>query len=107
MTAADISSSRVRPRTNDIVQNYVLPDFSAKSKNRTGYVQNTTQATAANAANPSLLRSPEKIRQHQQQNAGFAGAMGKADAGEDQILQLANERFTVPELLFHPGAVGA
>ena len=88
---------RYQTKANDIVQNYVLPDYSSSSTNRTGYIQSQAQASATGPSN----RSPERPKQ----KGGFAAA-NKVDEGEEQILTLANERFIVPELLFQPGMIG-
>ena len=89
--------ARLETKTNDIVRNYVLPDYSSTSTNRKGYVQSDAQAEVA----APILRSPERGKQ----KGGFAPA-NKVDQGEDQVLKLSNERFIVPELLFQPGMIG-
>lgn len=68
---ADMEVARRRAPENNIVREYVLPDFTAIKR---GY-----------------LREP---------------AAGKSGEDDLQILRLNNERFSIPELLFHPSDVG-
>ncbi|TFK52383.1 actin-related protein Arp6 [Heliocybe sulcata] len=65
----DLEICRENPRKNLIVQEYLLPDFSAS---RQGHV-----------------RSP-----------------GEVVGESDQILYMNNERFVVPETIFHPTDIG-
>lgn len=66
-----------KPRRNSIVQEYVLPDFSA---NKRGF-----------------------IRQPREDRAVAAQQDGSADGS---VLYMENERFSVPELLFNPSQIG-
>ncbi|TFY64909.1 hypothetical protein EVG20_g5787 [Dentipellis fragilis] len=68
--AADLEACRANPRSNPIVQEYILPDFSA---NRRGRVRQP--------GDPPLSEG-------------------------DQILNMGNERFSVPEILFRPDDIG-
>jgi actin-related protein 6 len=61
------------------VQEYVLPDFSPNSTSRTGYIR-----SGPNAARPEY----------------------EAQAEEEQVLWMGNERFAGPELLFNPSDIG-
>jgi actin-related protein 6 len=66
---------RLRTSQNDIVLDYVLPDYNT---GKGGY------------ARPHVGKSKEKEKGPE----------------EEQVMVLANERFTVPELLFNPADVG-
>ncbi|KAI9793186.1 MAG: Actin- protein 6 [Peltula sp. TS41687] len=76
-------------RNDDIVVDYVLPDYSS---HRQGYVRPSDPARAA------------RMRKLGPGGAAAAAAVG-AEAMED-FMTLGNERFTVPELLFYPSDVG-
>ncbi|KAG6900146.1 hypothetical protein C0993_002295 [Termitomyces sp. T159_Od127] len=65
----DLETCRLNPKSNPIVQEYILPDLSSNRKGR-------------------IRQSDDLV----------------ADA--DQILVMNNERFCVPELLFHPDDIG-
>lgn len=65
-----------------IAKDYVLPDFHARSR---GIVRDY---------DPTLTARARKL----------AAAAG--EAGGEDVLTLRNERFTVPELLFHPSDIG-
>jgi actin-related protein 6 len=86
---------RYYPKDNDIVLNYVLPDFSPNSSNKTGYIQDRKALPTT-----ATLRSPEK-----RDKGGMLKAAATA-VGEEQVLKMTNERFVVPELLFNPSAIG-
>lgn len=76
------NANRVNTRKNPIVQEYVLPDFST---NRKGYIRSGPNATRRELS-PTID--------------------GDAKVNDDPVLYMANERFTVPEVLFHPADVG-
>jgi actin-related protein 6 len=82
---------RRNPRSNTIVQEYVLPDFSPHSTSRTGYIRSGPGATS-----PPIAQ------------AGVNASSGKALPGEEdeQVLYMGNERFAGPELLFNPSDIG-
>jgi actin-related protein 6 len=86
---------RYYAKDNEIVQNYVLPDFSPDSKNTTGYIQDRKHQTTT-----LVTKSPDK-----RQKDGMLKAVAAA-MGEEQVLKMANERFIVPELLFKPTGIG-
>ncbi|KAA1474732.1 Actin/actin-like protein [Dentipellis sp. KUC8613] len=68
--AADLEACRANPRSNPIIQEYILPDFSTNKRGR--------------------VRQP-----------------GDPPLSEgDQILNMGNERFSVPEILFRPDDIG-
>lgn len=66
---ADMKLAKKRTADNNIVRDYILPDFTSI---RRGYLQE----------------------------------INKIENGDQQSLRLANERFVIPELLFHPSDVG-
>ena len=78
---------RRNPRKNSIVQEYVLPDYSARSTSRTGYIRSGPDAV-----------QPEDARD------GKKTANGNDE--EEQVLWMGNERFTGSELLFNPSDIG-
>lgn len=69
----DMEIARKRYPDNNIVREYVLPDFTSIKR--------------------GFLREPVLVTT-------------KQAAEDQQTLRLANERFTIPELLFHPSDVG-
>lgn len=68
---ADMEMAQKRFPENKIIQEYILPDFTAIKR--------------------GFLRDP---------------ILGKKKDDDQQTLRLANERFTIPEILFHPSDVG-
>ncbi|KAL7421477.1 Actin-related protein 6 [Cryptotrichosporon argae] len=80
----DLDKIKRSPRRNDIVQEYVLPDFADKAGARTGYIR-----SGPNAAVPEDM-----------------DAKGKRRDEDEQVLFMGNERFAGPELLFHPSDIG-
>lgn len=64
---ADMETAKLRVEDNDIVKDYVLPDFTTV---RRGYLAEPGSET------------------------------------EQQVLRMNNERFSIPEILFHPSDVG-
>ncbi|VDP69888.1 unnamed protein product [Echinostoma caproni] len=71
---------RSDPRKNPVLREYVLPDYAEVHR---GYVRDPS-------TEPPSQTSSNRLRAVQQ---GY-------------VLRLNNERFTIPELLFHPGDVG-
>lgn len=69
------------------MQEYVLPDFSAKSRSRTGYIR-----SGPNANPPPKAKEAEEPK--------------KKGEEEEQVLWMGNERFAGPELLFNPSDIG-
>lgn len=80
--------NRVHPRKNPIVQEYILPDFSS---NRPGYIRKGPNA---------VTRESSPIIEDQ------SGSAGSKPLADEPVLYMSNERFTVPEVLFHPSDVG-
>ncbi|KAL8276167.1 hypothetical protein RQP46_011425 [Phenoliferia psychrophenolica] len=90
---------RASSASNDtsIVRTYVLPDFVPGSKNKLGYVRH-------HDARPPSPPLPASTDQQQQQQQGDAKGKGPA-VEEEQLLQMSNERFAVPEVLFNPSTI--
>lgn len=80
----DLDLSRSNPSRNPILREYVLPDYAEVPR---GYVRipNQEYATSSDLSTNSVC---------------------KRSTQQGYVLSLSNERFTVPELLFHPGDVG-
>ena len=74
----DMEVAQKRGAANTIVQEYVLPDFSAR---RRGFVRDHVTKSSS-------------LQQHQQMQT------------DEQCLRLANERFSIPEIVFHPSDIG-
>lgn len=79
---ADMKTAKIRGPGNTIVREYVLPDFATR---RRGYVRERPTPNKSAAASTSQ------------------SARAQTD---EQCLRLANERFAVPEILFHPSDIG-
>ncbi|KAA0186185.1 Actin protein 6 [Fasciolopsis buskii] len=80
----DLACARANPRKNPILREYVLPDYADVHR---GYV-----------------RDPSN--EHSSQNDGALSSDQTRTTQQSYILRLNNERFTIPELLFHPSDVG-
>lgn len=96
MTMSTSSSST----SNSIVRTYVLPDFVPSSTNKLGYLRPLpTGLTPPPEPKPEVPTIPQY------------DAKGKLKPAvveeEEQLLQMNNERFTVPEVLFNPSTLGA
>lgn len=98
-TAHQGSNSRRNPRKNDIVQEYVLPNFSSTPYARTGYIR-----SGPNALSPSELEEAEPAEK--MDSAPKSRRKAPGDDDEEQVLFMGNERFAGPELLFHPDHIG-
>lgn len=92
------------------MKDYVLPDFSAIKK---GFCKvrkhfsnielSSRPGPVAYLANMAAVLIVLLLSLHQPQEEMIFS--GKYKTGE-QILRLANERFAVPEMLFHPADIG-
>lgn len=94
--------ARSSATNNPIVRSYVLPDFVPTSDNKLGYVRQPRTGTTpppapADTANESAMEIDGGSQQATPQPA--------KPSEEEQILQMGNERFTVPEVLFHPSSI--
>ncbi|KAF8928641.1 Actin- protein 6 [Dissophora ornata] len=104
------------PRANKILQHYVLPDYSAQ---QTGYVKGkpkakkSRKAKAGNNMDIDADKSDQEDEDEVEEESDLSSAdeeesdveMASADVDE-QVLTMNNERFTVPEILFHPSDIG-
>lgn len=81
LSCLDSTRCRLPPKQNPIVQEYCLPDFTPL--NPRGYIKSGPNAV------PPLER-----------------AEGTAATGEEHVVNMGNERFSVPEVLFHPNDIG-
>ncbi|ORY30390.1 actin family [Naematelia encephala] len=90
---ADLEACKAHPRKNPIVQEYILPDFSANSTHRTGYIR-----SGPNAEAPPETASKETNGSMKKNNG--------AGEDEEQVLWMGNERFSGSELLFKPSDIG-
>ncbi|WOO80535.1 Actin-like protein ARP6 [Vanrija pseudolonga] len=88
----DLEKCKRSPRANPIVQEYVLPDFSAKSLSRTGYIR----------SGPNAVAPPEGAEEAD----GSDKPKRATGDEEEQVLWMENERFAGNELLFHPSDIG-
>ncbi|ORY73107.1 actin family [Leucosporidium creatinivorum] len=80
--------------TNPIVRSYVLPDFLPDSTNKLGFVRP-----------PPTGNTPPPTPPLAEDAMVVDGAPQKKSAEEEQLLQMNNERFTVPEVLFNPSTI--
>ena len=111
---------RLRNAQNDIVLEYVLPDYNTGkggfARKKQQQQQHGGKAAAVAAAVPmitstapaSLASAASTSNAATAATAATAASASKEKGGpdSDQIMVLANERFTVPELLFNPADVG-
>ncbi|KAG5444830.1 Actin- protein 6 [Clonorchis sinensis] len=81
----DLSTAKSDPNKNPILREYVLPDYAEVHR---GYVRDPNAGGGTS----------------QSTSSGTTGL--KRSTQQGYVLRLNNERFTVPELLFHPGDVG-
>ncbi len=76
---------RFRAGSDGIAKEYVLPDYHARTQ---GVVRDYDAAA------------------HAQKKRGQVASSASAEGLDEDVLVLRNERFAVPELLFHPADVG-
>lgn len=91
-------SLRVQPRRNPIVQEYVLPDLSIRMK---GYIRSGPNAQPQIPSEP-----PSSGSSHMDLDGTKPQPSTLRENGSEPVLYMGNERFTVPEVLFHPRDVG-
>lgn len=100
------------------MRTYVLPDFLPDSTNKLGYVRPPpTGLTPPPPPPPRLPTPPPEVvamdevvdsRMGRTKSKGKGRAVEESAQGEEeQLLQMNNERFTVPEVLFNPSTLGA
>lgn len=87
------------------MQTYVLPDFDPTSTNKLGYVR--PPPTGLTPPPPRLPTPPPVVPIPDIKGKGKAKAKAAVVVEEEQLLQMSNERFTVPEVIFHPSIIGA
>ena len=82
---------------NPIVRSYVLPNFVPTSSNKLGYVRQ-----------PKTGNTPPPIPDENEMEVDGASKLPlpAVPVEEEQLLQMGNERFTVPEVLFNPSTIG-
>ncbi len=82
---------------NPIVRTYVLPDFVPTSNNKLGYVRH-----------PRTGNTPPPIADENEMEVDAEPKLAPVGVPveEEQLLQMGNERFTVPEVLFNPSTIG-
>lgn len=73
----------------------MLPDFLPDSTNKLGFVRP-----------PPTGNTPPPTPPPPVDAMVVDGAPQKKPAEEEQLLQMNNERFTVPEVLFNPSTIG-
>lgn len=90
--------ARRNPRSNPIVQEYVLPEFSAKSKSTSGYIR----------SGPNAVAPPETDKENGEETTPAPVPAKRRHPGEEeeQVLFMGNERFAGNELLFNPSDIG-
>ncbi|KAK4695673.1 actin-related protein 6, partial [Phenoliferia sp. Uapishka_3] len=79
-------------KDTSIVRTYVLPDFVPTSNNKLGYVRLPGDALPPPPPTPAVTTNDK--------------GKGAAVPEEEQLLQMANERFAVPEAIFNPSSIG-
>jgi actin-related protein 6 len=89
------------------VQEYVLPDFSAKSQSRMGHIRSGPNAVVP-PAQPKDAEDADNADKDQEKEKGKEKASARRRQGEEeeQVLWMGNERFAGNELLFHPPDIG-
>lgn len=92
------ASSHSSSKTNSIVRTYVLPDFVPTSANKLGYLRPLPTTGSTPPPSPPLF-DDDAMR--------VARRSLPIRDEEEQLLQMSNERFTVPELLFNPSCIGS
>src|SRR5206468_849467 len=96
-----LCSNRKNTRNNPILQEYVLPDFS---RNKKGYIRVFFFDFMVFFFQYSKFLHLE-IFQKSKENVPAYLEMNYHD--DEQVLYINNERFSVPEILFHPSDIGA
>ncbi|KAG0213324.1 Actin- protein 6 [Mortierella sp. GBA30] len=107
------------PRSNKILQHYVLPDYSSQQR---GYVKGkpkskTSEAKGKTSNNMDIDGDEDKEHSEEEDEPeDVYGNLSEDDGSSDedmaganddeQILTMNNERFTVPEILFNPSDIG-
>ncbi|KAG0298877.1 Actin- protein 6 [Dissophora globulifera] len=116
----DLDICKKSPRSNKILQHYVLPDYSSQ---QTGYVKGNTRSRKPKNnrgrsamdidADKEDVEDEDEIDDEDDESSGDSSEdddesdteMVAAD-DDEQVLTMNNERFTVPEILFNPADIG-
>lgn len=101
-----LSLSRSSSLTNPIVRTYVLPDFLPDSLNQLGFVRPLPTGNTPPPISPPTDEDAIVV-DGTPGPSGHAHSKKQAQKEEEQLLQMNNERFTVPEILFNPSTIGA
>uniref|UniRef100_A0A7S4PPE5 Uncharacterized protein n=1 Tax=Guillardia theta TaxID=55529 RepID=A0A7S4PPE5_GUITH len=98
----DLTRAKQRGRTNDIRRLYSLPTSNTPGvagQDRLGHVIEGDEAAARSSASPMK-------RQKVEEGQGAASGKGAQRLEEECVLEVSNERFTIPEVLFTPRMIG-
>lgn len=101
-------STRSSSSNNPIVQTYVLPDFVPTSTNKLGYLRPPSSGETPRVEEDiemDLTASDAKGKGREATSAPITSVVAVEE--EEQLLQMSNERFTVPEVLFNPSTIGS
>ncbi|BBN03542.1 actin-related protein 6 [Marchantia polymorpha subsp. ruderalis] len=106
-TAADLDVARSRGRSNYFLCDYILPDGI---KHKRGFVKNPQAASAymhkRKKVEPVDMEEDDDEEIAEKEETRSATKAGLPAKEDHQILTLTNERFLVPEMLFHPADLG-
>ncbi|KAG0343965.1 Actin- protein 6 [Podila humilis] len=107
------------PRSNKILQHYVLPDYSTQ---QTGYVKGKKRKAAARSkkskeppvrgSNDMDLDDEDDVKSDNDDDDDHDYIYNQNDGSveeideDEQVLTMNNERFAVPEILFNPSDIG-
>ncbi|KAI5477255.1 actin-like protein ARP6 [Pseudohyphozyma bogoriensis] len=92
----DWEAASASSKDTSIVRTYVLPDFVPTSSNKLGYLR----------VPPSEDGEDVEMEEGQPDPQPSTTAAGPSQVEEEQLLQMNNERFAVPEVLFNPSTIG-
>ncbi|KAF9909337.1 Actin- protein 6 [Lobosporangium transversale] len=113
----DLDICKKSPRANKILQHYVLPDYSSQ---QTGYIKGKrgtkkvkSKKTSSkmdidiDQTEPEELGKDEEVENKESSGDEYDNDIEMTTPDDDeQVLTMNNERFTVPEILFHPSDIG-
>lgn len=91
-------------KDTSIVRTYVLPDFVPTSNNKLGYLRIPPTGLTPPPSPPPTPPPMEEIVPGS--GAGNKGKGKEKVVEEEQLLQMNNERFSVPEVVFNPSSIG-
>lgn len=95
---ADLTLSRFKGRKNTLRREFIMPDYV---KHFRGQIRDPNEAPAPASANGGAAGGGAR-------EGGPPPKKKAKEAGgsDEQVLNLSNERITVPEILFHPSDIG-